>query len=100
MATTSEEPSQAERLEAVAEAGMGADEKEHAAPVSDENGESGDAGASPAASSEVVAEEPKKEEEPEEPPRSTLKVFLIMLSLCVSFSNLSCFGVMRLTKLF
>ena len=85
MATTVEEPSQASRLEGVAEAGMGADNSEHAAKLGDEENTNGTTSASPAASSDGIGEEPKKDEQPEGPQRSALKIVLIMASLCVSF---------------
>ncbi len=84
MATAAEEPSEASRLEAVAEAGMGADDHEHAAKLSNDENTDGAMSGSPALSSDGVGEEPKKDGKPEEPQRSKLKVVLIMGSLCVS----------------
>lgn len=85
MATPANEPSEASRLEAVAEAGMGADDSEHAAKTESQvDAEKQAVSGSPAASSDGVPEEPKKEEKSEAPQRSTLKTVLIMGSLCVS----------------
>lgn len=83
MATTAEIPSEASRLEAVAEAGTGADDHEHAAKLSNDENTDGAMSGSPALSSDGVGEEPK-DGKPEEPQRSALKVVLIMGSLCVS----------------
>ena len=87
MSTTVQEPSQAERLEAVAdvtEAGPGATDKDHGGDPSSEkqNGES-----SAPSSSDENREQPigdKVEEKPQVPERSKGKVALIMGSLCVS----------------
>ena len=83
MTSTAEEPSQAERLEAVADAGPGADDKEI---TGDPLSEKPTYGGSTTASSDVV-EEAKAEEKPAAAPgapeRSSGKIALIMGSLCV-----------------
>ena len=88
MTNLEEEPSQAQRVVAVADAGPGADENAHVV-----NGDAGNTAPekgtqdndhttpSPSNSSEIVAE-PKKEE-PQAPPRSKWKTALIMASLMV-----------------
>ncbi len=86
MATAAEKPSEASRLEAVAEAGMGADDHDHAANLSKEEKTDGATSESPAISLDGAGEEPKKDGKPEKPQRSALKVALIMGSLCVSLS--------------
>lgn len=86
MATAAEKPSEASRLEAVAEAGMGADDHEHAATLSKEENTDGASSGSPAVSLDGAGEEPKKDGKPKQPQRSALKVVLIMGSLCVSVS--------------
>lgn len=86
MVTLSEEPSEASRLEAVAEAGAGADDHEHAAKLGGHGGDpDGAAPRPPAVSSDGVNEEVKQEGKPEEPQRSALKIVLIMGSLCVRY---------------
>lgn len=92
MTNLEEEPSQAQKMEAVAEAGPGADANPHVANVNSENAnldnekQANGIPTSPSNSSDVVAE-PKKDE-PQSPPRSTLKTVLIMASLCVSYLHL------------
>ena len=86
MASATQEPSEASRLEGVAEAGMGADDSEHTARLADNGSSDGAKSVSPAGSSEDVAE-PKKEEQPEAPQRGKLKTSLIMFSLCVSLTK-------------
>ena len=87
MSTTVQEPSQAERLDAVADvtvAGPGASDKDHGGDPSSEkqNSES-----SAPSSSDENGEQPardKVQEKPQVPERSKGKVALIMGSLCVS----------------
>lgn len=91
MTDTVEEPSQAQKAEAVAEAGPGADINAHVANVNGEhvnfeneknnNGTS----ASSSNSSDLVAE--PKMQQPQAPQRSKWKTVLIMASLCVSHSH-------------
>jgi len=95
MATAAGIPSEASRLEAVAEAGMGADDHEHAANPSNEENTNGATPESPAILSDGVGEEPTKSGKPEEPQRSTLKVILIMGSLCVSLLDILAFEMIR-----
>ena len=76
-------------MEAVAEAGPGADGNPHVANVNSENAnlnnekQANGIPTPPSNSSDVVAE-PRKDE-PQAPPRSKLKIVLIMASLCVSY---------------
>ena len=91
MAGATEEPPEAVRLEHIAEAGVGADNSDHAAKLSGHDSSShGSKISSPAASSEAVAEdlekEGKKVDAPEAPQRGKLKTVLIMFSLCVGQS--------------
>lgn len=91
-----EAPSQAEKLEAVAGAGPGADDRENAshgfpsetpASIVDHEGNN-HVNTDPSTPSDVEA--PKQESEKEgsvAPPRSALKNALIMASLCVSNSG-------------
>ena len=81
--SSTEEPSQASRLEGVAEAGMGADDSEHTARLANAE-KTSSARETPSNSSEAEIQEPKKEDAPEEPQRSKLKITLIMLSLCIA----------------
>ncbi|MCJ1411603.1 hypothetical protein MMC19_005694 [Ptychographa xylographoides] len=90
MATTTEEqqPSQAERLEAEAEAGMGAhaqpiDQSDRAVDTEQEKAMNG-TGLSPSASSVGIAEPEKKPPPPQEKERSRGKVILLMLALCMA----------------
>ena len=89
MAPPPQEPSEAARLEAVAEAGMGADDSKHAARHADDGSSTSAKSFSPTSSLEAAAEESKKEVKPEEPQRSKLKTALIMLSLCVRLLRLT-----------
>lgn len=84
MVPAAEKPSEASRLEAVAEAGMGADDHEHAANLSKAEDTNGATSESPAISLDGVGEDSKKDGKPEPPQRSALKIVLIMGSLCVS----------------
>ncbi len=86
MASTAQEPSQAERLEAVAEAtvaGPGATDKEVAGdPLSEKPANSSSSNSSEAAAEQNGAKEAQAKPEP--PRRSAGKIALIMGSLCVS----------------
>ena len=86
MSTAPGEPSQAARLEDVAEAGMGADDTEHAAKLAGEDDKNGSDSVTPQASSGSVGEQ-TKEGKSKESERSVLKIVLIMASLCVSYFN-------------
>ena len=87
-----EEPSQAQKAEAVAEAGPGADVNPHVANVNREHvnfeneKNSNGTPTSPSDSSDIVAQ-PKMQER-QAPQRSKWKTVLIMASLCVSNSQL------------
>ena len=81
--TSTDEPSQASRLEGAVEAGMGADDTEHAARLTNIENSKNDR-ASPSISSDVAIQEPSKEQQDEAPQRSKLKIGLIMLSLCIA----------------
>lgn len=81
MTTTVEQPSEAERFEAGAEAGAGADETTLRDNVDSEKGNSGKL-ASPSDSSDAVAV-PEKEKVVEEKQRSKGKTALLMGALCV-----------------
>ena len=83
MTTAPGEPSQAARLEDVAEAGMGADDTEHAAKLAGEDDKNGFDSVTPAVSLGSAGEQ-TKEGNPKKSERSALKVVLIMASLCVS----------------
>lgn len=79
-------------MEAVAEAGPGADANPHVANIipgtanlSNEKQGNG-ATTSPSDSSDIVAK--PKTGDPQAPPRSKLKTVLIMASLCVSYLHL------------
>ncbi|MCJ1291341.1 hypothetical protein MMC34_002884 [Xylographa carneopallida] len=83
------EPSQAERFEAEAEAGMGANaqtvDQTQQSNRTDEEKTLNETGLSPSASSERVAEEQKKGPPPqEEKQRSKGKIVLLMLALCLA----------------
>lgn len=86
MPSTAEEPSQAERLEAVADAtvaGPGATDKTVAGdPFSHKPADVISSNSSDAATEQNEAE--KAQTEPETPQRSASKIALIMGSLCVS----------------
>ena len=89
MASTMEQLSEAERLEAVADAtiaGPGATDSDAPRDLLSEK----PAVDSSSNSSEAIVDQndgEKMQPQPEKPQRSTLKVFLIMLSLCVSISK-------------
>lgn len=88
MVVPADEPSQASRLEAVAEAGMGADDSEHStARLGDDARAGNEKSPSPSGSSEAAAEDLSKngigKDNPEVSQRGKLKTALIMLSLCV-----------------
>ena len=89
MSTSKELPSEAQRLEGVAEAGAGAQNEKLSAPeleggrdnnVSDE--------ATPHDSTEMVAEKQEGPPVTEEPKRSKGRIALIMLALCVCIKDL------------
>ena len=91
MANIEETPSQAQKAEAVAEAGPGADANTHIASLGAEsatfdNDKGNGTSTSPSNSSDIVAA-PKKEEA-QAPPRSKWKTVLIMASLMVRSSDL------------
>lgn len=86
MSSTIEEPAQAERLEDVAVAGAGAENKETLGDRSPGNGSNGSV-ETPSKESDEVVEAKANEEKPPAPPqapeRSKTKVALIMGSLMV-----------------
>ena len=83
MASTAGDPSQAERLEAVVEAGPGATDKALAGdPLSEKPAHESSSDASEAALEQNEVEKAKTM--PEAPQRSAGKIALIMGSLCVS----------------
>ena len=80
--TSTNQTTQASRLEGVAEAGMGADDTEHAARLA--NAEKLSDHTSPSGSSDVGMPDSSKEQQESAPERSKLKINLIMLSLCIA----------------
>ena len=85
-----EEPSQAGRLEAITNVGKGASDKKDAGDLLPEKPANGEAnGIIPTGSETAVDSKPEEKAAPKE--RSTLKVGLIMFSLCVrgNFHNRS-----------
>ena len=86
VATTEEQPSQAQRLEAEAEAGIGANAQnvdQNGSPVNTENEKAANGGLSPSPSSDAVAGPDKGAPVDEKPQRSKAKVALLMGALCV-----------------
>ena len=83
-----EEPSQAERLQTVAAAGIGASDKDNMPgdPLSPRAaiGSNGATSESSDAAMEEAEAERKSSSQPEAPQRSAAKIGLIMFSLCVS----------------
>ncbi len=92
MTNVEEEPSQAQKAEAVAEAGPGADQNPHVANLNAENvnidneKQGNGTTSSPSNSSDMVAA--PKNDELQAPQRSKWKTALIMASLCVSHTPL------------
>ena len=87
MASTSKEPAQAERLEAVADAtvaGPGATDKSIVGDPLSEKHEDSPSSSDPELGKPGGAQHPP--EKPEAPQRSKMKIFLIMFSLCVGAS--------------
>ncbi|KAL8716992.1 MAG: hypothetical protein Q9225_005728 [Loekoesia sp. 1 TL-2023] len=90
MANTEEVPSQASRAEAVAEAGMGADNTPSTAlptPVKAtdlETADNGDPTSPPSSTNGAEAKDEKPVAAPEESQRSKGKTALIMLALCIA----------------
>ena len=95
MPSTVEEPSQAERLEDVAAAGAGADDRDDVGDRSSEKASNGFVGTPSNDSGEVaeaktdIGPEEKPPVPPQAPERSKAKVALIMASLMVRRTELS-----------